>query len=224
MSEQPFEPPVESTITHHQITFRTLMAEIEAIVPEGGDWCSIDKALALATIIVALRPKIVVELGVWSGGSAIPMAIALHRIGSGRLIAVDSWSAESSIEGQEASHAQWWGEKMGDAGHERALETFMKRLAKHDIGHEHCWVSRQRTDEAIVPESIDLLHHDANHGPQVVLDIQRWGAAIRVGGLLVIDDLDWPGGHVVRARDLALEMGFVELYGLGTGCVLQRIR
>jgi predicted O-methyltransferase YrrM len=206
------------------INIRELMADIEAIVPEGGDWCSVDKALALTTLIVGLRPKIVVELGVWRGGSAIPMAIALHRLGAGRLIAIDSWSAESSIAGQEVAHAQWWGEKMGDAGHELALETFMGRLAKHKIGQEICWVVRQRTDEAIVPESIDLLHHDANHGPQVVLDIQRWVPAIRVGGVLVIDDLNWPGGHVVRARDLALEIGFTELYAIGTGCVMQRVR
>jgi hypothetical protein len=68
------------------------------------------------------------------------------------------------------------------------------------------------------------LHHDANHGPQVVDDIERWTPSIRVGGVLVFDDLDWAGGHVVRARDRALELGFVELYPLGTGCVMQRVR
>ena len=52
---------------------------------------------------------------------------------------------------------------------------------------------------------------------------ERW-TAVRVGGILVIDDLNWPGGHVVRARDLVLEMGFIELYKIGTGCVMQRIR
>jgi hypothetical protein len=85
-------------------------------------------------------------------------------------------------------------------------------------------VRKQRTDEADVPPSIDLLHHDANHGPQAVADVERWTPAIRVGGIFVLDDLDWAGGHVVRARDRALELGFVELYPIGTGCVMQRIR
>jgi len=200
-----------------------ILAEIEALVHEGGEWCSAEKATTLASIVIGLRPKTVVELGVWCGGSAVPMALTLQRIRAGRLVAVDAWSALSSVSGQEDKDARWWGD-MGEAGHERALETFLGRLAKHGIGQDRCWVVRERTDDAVVPEVIDLLHHDANHGPQVVEDIARWAPAIRVGGVLVIDDLDWPGGHVVRARDLAIDLGFVELYALGTGCVMQRVR
>jgi predicted O-methyltransferase YrrM len=106
----------------------------------------------------------------------------------------------------------------------------LERLEKHHITSDRCAVVRQRSDEAAVPSSIDVLHHDANHGPQVVADIERWVPSIRVGGLLIIDDLDWPGDlypdavrHVRRARDRALELGFVELYLLGTGCVMQRL-
>lgn len=205
-------------------SIKDLMAEIEMIVPEGGGWCTVDKATALAALVIGLRPQVVVELGVWRGGSAIPMAMALRRIGAGRLVAIDSWSAEASISGQEQAHATWWGETMGDDGHEQALAAFLARLEKHDIGSDRCWVVRQRTDEAVVPDVIDILHHDANHGPQVLLDVERWAPAVRVGGCLVIDDLHWPGGHVKRARDLAVEMGFLELYKIGTGCVMQRVR
>lgn len=187
----------------------------------GDSWCSRNKALTLAAIIVALRPRVVVELGVWMGGSAIPMALALRAVGSGQLIAVDAWSVEASVAGQEAEiHRTWW-TNVGADGHLRALEMFLSRLRELAIPPEHCTVRRQRTDEASVPLSIDLLHHDANHGPQVIDDIERWAPAIRVGGLLVLDDLDWAGGHVLQARDRALELGFVELYPLGTGCVLQ---
>jgi predicted O-methyltransferase YrrM len=177
----------------------------------------------LAALIVALRPRVVVELGVWMGGSAIPMALALQAVGAGQLVAIDAWSAEVSVEGQEAEiHRTWW-EARGESGHLRALETFLARLRKHGISPVQCKVRRQRTDEAFVPPVIDLLHHDANHGPQVVDDIERWTPAIRIGGMLVLDDLDWAGGHVLRARDRAVELGFVELYSLGTGCVMQRV-
>lgn len=200
-------------------------AEIEGAMRSNVGWCSLEKATTLAAIIVALRPKVVVELGVWMGGSAIPMAIALRAVGSGQLVAVDAWSAAASVSGQEAEkHLKWWGATMGETGHTRAFETFLQRLKRHDIPPERCVVRRQRTDEADVPPTIDLLHHDANHGPQVMDDIERWAPSIRVGGLLVLDDLDWVGGHVARARDRALELGFVELYPLGTGCVMQRVR
>ncbi len=208
------------------VDLRKVVDEIEvAMLSANVGWCSLEKATVLAAIIVGLRPKVIVELGVWMGGSAIPMAIALRQIGAGQLLAVDAWSAEASVSGQETeAHLKWWGETMGEAGHNRALETFLQRLKRHGIPPERCAVRRQRTDEADVPPSIDLLHHDANHGPQVVDDIERWTPAIRVGGLLVLDDLDWAGGHVQRARDRALELGFAELYSLGTGCVMQRVR
>jgi predicted O-methyltransferase YrrM len=206
-----------------------VMIEIEAAISEGAGWCSLDKAAALASIVVALRPKIVVELGVWMGGSAIPMAIALRRLGIGQLVAVDAWSAEASTAGQVDAHLKWW-DDMGTAGHEGALRMFTARLQKYGITPDRCLVLRQRTDEAVVPPEIDVLHHDANHGPQAVLDIERWAPAVRVGGFLVIDDLDWPGDqapdavrHVRRARDRALAMGFIDLYSLGTGCVMQRV-
>ena len=216
-------PPMSAPAT--PADFRQILTEIAVSMPTNVGWCSLEKATALAAIIVALRPKVVVELGVWMGGSAIPMAIALRAVGTGQLIAIDAWSTEASVSGQEAeSHLKWWGETMGEAGHKCAFETFLQRLKKHGIPAERCTVRRQRTDHAIVPASIDVLHHDANHGPQVVRDIERWTPSIRIGGLLILDDLDWVGGHVVRARDRARELGFVELYPLGTGCVMQRVR
>ncbi len=200
-----------------------LRREIEDAAPEGGDWCGADKAVQLAALVVELRPQIVVELGVWSGGTAVPIAIALHHLGAGQLIAVDAWSTEASVDGQEGVNATWW-RSVGAEGHERARLTFMARLKKHGITAKTCVVLHRRTDKAAVPPVIDVLHHDANHGPQVIADIERWAPAVRVDGLLILNDLGWPGGHVRRARDRAIELGFVEQYPLGAGCVLRRVR
>lgn len=198
-----------------------LRKEIEAAAPEGGDWCSPDRAVQLAALVVELRPQLVVELGVWRGGSAIPMAIALRHLGDGQLLAIDAWSTEASVAGQEGDNAVWW-QAVAAAGHAEAHQTFLSRLEKHRILPERCTVLHQRSDEAVVPADIDILHHDANHGPQVVADIAHWAPAVRIGGLLILNDLGWSGGHVRRALDLALEMGFVEQYPLGTGIVLLR--
>lgn len=198
-----------------------LRREIEDAAPQGGDWCSPDKAVQLAALVLELRPQLVVELGVWMGGSAVPMALALRHLGVGQLLAIDAWSTEASVAGQEGVNAAWW-QSVGDEGHERARQMFLARLKKHQISPDRCTVQRQRSDEAVVPRVIDILHHDANHGPQVVDDVERWAPAVRVGGLLILNDLDWPGGHVRRARDRALELGFVEQYPLGAGIVLLR--
>lgn len=216
-------PAASSSMLKHRVDIKSLVAEFEVARLTDVGWCSLEKATTLASIILALRPQVVVELGVWMGGSALPMAIALSAVGAGQLVAVDAWSVQASVLGQEADHLKWWGETMGEGGHEEAYQTFVKKLVKHSIPSERCRVVRQGTDEAAVPPIIDVLHHDANHGPQAVADIERWAPSVRVGGLLIIDDLDWPGGHVVRARDRALRMGFVEIYALDKGCVLQRV-
>ena len=205
------------------VAFSDLMHEVEEALPDGGDWCTMDKAGTLVSLIVGLRPRVVVELGVWMGGSAIPMAIALRHLGHGKIVAIDAWAPAASVAGQQGNNATWWGEVVGAAGHDKAYATFMDRIKKHGL-QSRCVVQRKSTEEAPVPAVIDFLHHDANHGPQAVLDIERWAPAVRIGGLLVIDDLDWEGGHVQRARDRAEELGFVELYRLGTGCVMQRVR
>lgn len=229
MSEKPERSVTSATVQQSsELNLAAMMAEIEEAAPAGGTWCSVEKAATMASMILALRPKVVVELGVWMGGSAIPMAIALRYLSTGQLIAVDAWSAEASVEGQAGEDAKWWGEKMGRDGHDQAFKMFKARLEKHRIGSDRCIVVRKRTDQASVPPQIDVLHHDANHGPQVIADIRRWIPAVRVGGICVIDDIDWPGGHVRRARDLAIESGFVELYQARTATtrpwsVLQRV-
>lgn len=198
-----------------------LRREIEDAAPEGGDWCGAGRAVDLAQLVIELEPSCVVELGVWMGGSAIPMAIALRHLGHGQLVAVDAWSAEASAAGQEGDHAAWW-RSLGDDGHRRARRAFLDRLEKHRIGPDRCVVAWRRSGEADVPASIDLLHHDANHGPQIVRDVERWVPAVRVGGILIINDLDWPGGHARRARDLATDLGFVHVRALGSGVVMRR--
>jgi len=200
-----------------------LAEQLAAAMADRAGWCTLEKATKLVELVLSLQATTVVELGVWMGASAIPLALALESRHVGRLFAIDAWSAPASIAGQdEEVHRKWWGEKVGALGHQRAFEMFLRRLHRHGVSPARCRVIRQSTSLADIPAQIDLLHHDANHGPQAVADIERWAPAIRPGGVLVLDDLDWAGGHVTRARDRAAELGFVELYTLGTGCVMQR--
>src|SRR5262249_48970533 len=127
-----------------------LRREIEEAAPEGGDWCGVDKAIQLAALVHEHRPQLVVELGVWMGGSAIPMAIVLRHLGAGQLLAIDAWSTEASVDGQDAVNGAWW-RSVGPDGHAHAHRRFMERLKKHSIAPARCEVKRQRADEVVVP-------------------------------------------------------------------------
>lgn len=208
-------------------------AEVTHALHEGGDWCDVIKAQTLVAMILGLRPRLICEVGVWTGGSFVPMLLALaavHAIegsdaGSGagrsepgRGLAIDAWSIDASCAGQEGQNLAWWGAQ----SHDQAKATFLSRLRQHGL-EDLCDVVHRRSDDVDPPARIDLLHLDGNHGEQAVRDVERFASRVEVGGILVMDDLAWLGGHVQRARDRALEIGFRRLFPLGTGEVLQRI-
>lgn len=210
------------------MTTDALMLEIRAVLKDGGEWCDLEKAHALAAIVLAMRPRVACEIGVWMGGSLVPIALALRALrdldaAAGRdpvrrrAVAIDPWSREASCTGQEGADEAWW----ASVDHDAALEVLRGRLDRHRLT-EIVEVVRARSDDAPVPEGIGLLHVDGNHAEQATRDVARFAPAVLSGGVLVIDDLSWRGGHVRAARGLAEGLGFRELYPLGTGIVMQR--
>lgn len=196
-----------------------LFSQIEAL-PMIGDWCPLDKAKTLAAMVLALRPAVVVEIGVWKGSSLIPMALAMKELGTGMVVGIDSWSAQASVQGQtDPQHADFWGRM---APHEIVFNEFMGRLDQYKL-HDVVRVVRKTSNE-VQPPDMDMLHVDGNHGEQAIQDVVRYAPKVRLGGIVVMDDLDWAGGTVMTAAQRLVQMGFKELYKLGTGAVYQRIR
>jgi hypothetical protein len=183
-------------------------------------WPSLEKCQTLAAMVFALRPTTIVEIGVWTGDSLLPQLFALRELGGERIAwAIDPWSNDASVEGQEGANADWWGQ----VNHQTAFETFMGRLRRHDV-EKITHVVRAKSDEVdpMPIGEIGILHVDGNHAAQAIRDVERFAPSVPIGGMLVMDDLGWEGGAVRRAYDHARELGFVELYPLGTGCVMQR--
>lgn len=192
-------------------------ATIEKICPHG--WAGPYKASVLAAITIAIRPTIAVEIGVWGGQSAIPVALALKEIGRGMLYCIDPWNKAESKIGQTGENEKWWGEV---ADHELVFNDFLR--AMRETGTENCIrIIREASDNVTPPKSIDLLHIDGNHSDQAIKDVERFAANVRVGGFVCADDCQWIGGSVLRAVAKLQSMGFVELYKLGTGALFQRV-
>lgn len=134
-------------------------------------------------------------------------------------VAIDAWSTDASCAGQTGDDRTWWSTQ----SHDQARQAFLDRLAKHDLA-TICDVIPRGADEVSPPErGIEILHIDGNHGEQAMRDVERFAPAVEIGGVLILDDLAWSGGHVTRARDRALHLGFERMYPLGTGEVLRRI-
>lgn len=185
-----------------------------------GAWPPLDKMQGMALLVAALRPMVAVEIGVWTGDSLIPQLLAMKHVGQGHAIAIDPWAAAASVAGQTVANASWW----GGVDHEEAHATFQRRLDAQGV-RDRCTVVRSMSDSFAADNlNIDLCHVDGNHGEQAERDVARFAPSVRVGGILVLDDLGWEGGHVSKARDAARSMGFDDLYALGTGVVMLRRR
>ncbi len=200
--------------------YRKLLQSLVDSLPVDG-WCSVEKAQTLAMVVAVCHPKIVVEIGVFAGRSLIPMALAMkYEKYDGKIIAIDSWNAGDSIEGQAPADAAWW----NALDHQRIFDDFNAALLKLGID-SLVEIRRCRSDKTSVPYPIDLLHIDGNHGLTAVSDAQFYGVdGVRVGGLCCVDDIGWVNGGPGKAVELLKEHGFVELYPIGTGVMLQRVK
>lgn len=199
---------------------RDLFAHVDhalTIIKDG--WCSEEKAHQLAVIVAALRPDVTVEIGVFAGRSAFSMALAHKVIGNGIVIGIDPYSCEIAAANQEGEHKEWWltQSKLDDIHDQitKNIELFQLK--------SHFTLTRAKSDDVEPPSVIDIFHHDGDHSDQAVKDIERFAPRVRVGGICICDDLNWPGGGVIRAVETLRKLGFIQLYPIDSSMVFQRI-
>lgn len=198
------------------MTLAETLAEITAFLNQHvHGWCTEEKAHALAAAIHTLRPAIIVEVGVWSGRSAIPMAIA-SRDYDGTVVAIDPWCHQASVEGQTGDNLEWW-EKVD---HEEIYRYFLQQCQAHNVNNID--VRRESSNKVNPPSGISLLHIDGNHGDQELLDIRRFGSKVRPGGLCFLDDIAWGDRAYEVAHEQMDKLGFVEVYRMDSGAMFQR--
>ncbi len=192
-------------------------------IREDEQWCTREKACVLAAMVVSLRAKLVVEIGVWRGGSLLPMALAMQSLGRGRVVGIDPWSAKASIEGQNETNAKWW----GGVSHEESYQFFNERITELGLGNIVTTLRSSSDDVDIGAnglEQIDIWHCDGNHSIQAFHDVCKYAPLIRVGGIAIMDDVGWEGGGVDAGVEKLISFGFSPLYKLETGIVFQRVR
>lgn len=183
---------------------------IDALVPTLDGWATIEKANTLAALVLAARPFTVVELGTYAGRSAIPMALAMKHLGQGILIGVDPYSPDESAKNETVESALWW----KNLNHNAILEKFKTQI--NTLGLQNVIRLERMTSDAFdPPDSIDILHVDGSHGIQVKTDVMRYCPRVRVGGYVIMDDINWcvNGVQTVKeATNWMLENGFRKLY------------
>jgi predicted O-methyltransferase YrrM len=156
-------------------------------------WCTQEKATALAELVLSENPRRIVEIGVFGGRSLIPMALAANESNRpAEVIGIDPWKKDAAIEGSlDPKDKEWWSK----VDLEEIYQKFRQNLRFFGVDDiVEVW---RKTDTESLPmfvhESICILHVDGNHSPEVSRRyIDQWLPKVKKGGILIMDDIDWP--------------------------------
>lgn len=171
-------------------------------------WASLAKATRLAELVIELKPDVSCEVGIFGGRSFFPMALAHRFIGKGIVVGFEPWKNASAMEGYDGENAKWWSTVDMNAI-QLAFIAEWRRLDLVD------WIKpvQVRSDDAVPPENIGLLHIDGNHTEKALMELKKFTPNMTSDGVVVLDDLRWQNNlryDVENAAAWLLHHGFKE--------------
>lgn len=174
--EEEMTPAIQQT---KQISF-IYMDQLEG-------WCTKNKAAVLIDLVYMIRPKTIVEIGVWGGKSLVPMAYACQALGSGKVYGIDPWDAFESIQGMDGVNYDWWSR----IDHSNILTGLLNKISQFKLSDQIQLVRSTSLSAAPIP-NIDILHVDGNHSENAaMIDVNKWVPLVRTGGIIIFDDVTW---------------------------------
>jgi predicted O-methyltransferase YrrM len=152
----------------------------------------------LGEAIAELKPALVVEIGVWKGGSTMTLASGLKALGpEGVVIAVDTWLGSS----EHWIQPDWTAHLAIVHGYPQFFYKFMANILAAGLQSHVLPLPLDSLNAARLLElhgsAIDLIHLDAGHDYRSVSgDLEAWWPLLRPGGILIGDDYSrdgaWP--------------------------------
>lgn len=169
----------------------TEIREYIATNPDG--WCTVEKALTLARLIVENRPETVVEVGVFGARSLIPMAMACRYVKRGVVFGFDPMCREAATEFEkDPANVKYWGQ---DVPLENVFRGALSTILNRGLTWE-CRYLRLRGEQGacmFTDGSLGVLSIDGNHSEKASCrDHDIWAPKVAGGGFLILDDTDWP--------------------------------
>lgn len=181
-----------------------LKQEVCNILPSLHGWCSQEKAIHFIDLILKVRPKVCVEIGVFAGASIYPVASALKLLNHGVVIAIDPWSPTESLKNLDPHldqhHIHWW----KNIDYNQVYSSYLSLLKMFSL-EDVCITIRAPAERAVkVIGTIDILHIDGNHSETSFTNaVKLYLPKVRSGGYIWLNDCLWTEAQT--AMDLLLE-------------------
>jgi len=177
--------------------------------------------------VLDVRPKIIVEIGVWKGGSTLSFAETLRdQQIEGCVIAIDTWLGAWD----HWVTKKWFDDLRIVNGYPQIYKTFIQNVVASELQQyivpvpldsvNACELLKRR---GIVP---DIVHIDAGHDYRAVrTDIEAWWPILRPGGILIGDDYSpeggWPGVRMAF-DDFFKEIGLYPIENSPAKCRIRK--
>ena len=151
-------------------------------------WCSKEKSDLLIELMSLTSPNICVEVGAFTGSTALPILAGLKFCGHGKLYAIDAWSCGAAIRGLPSSdvNTTWWGSLDMSA-----IQTKFNGMLDSWSVREFCHVLHMTSEEAAsqIP-AIDFLHLDGNFSEAgALLDSKLYVPKVTPGGYILLSNV-----------------------------------
>ena len=167
-------------------------------------WASVHPYLT--STIEEIKPSVIVEIGVWKGGSSLTMARKLKELGlQSVIISVDTWLGAWD----HWLQPEWFESLKLEGGYPTLFRTFVANILSEDLQQYILPLPLDSINAAhvLLAKKIrpGIIHIDAAHDYQSVMnDLKMWWPLVAPGGYLIGDDYNtnnttWP--EVKRAYD-----------------------
>ena len=160
-------------------------------------WCCEEKQEDLFHYIDLYNCKKGLEIGVF-GGSSFIRAGMMFKANGGKITGIDPYCAEDSNRyDEEGANKEWWRtvdyEKI-KVGCLLAIQTFgLKKVCDLLVTNSDDYCDK------VEDNSLDFIHIDGNHTEvQSTLDCELYLPKLKVGGILVMDDIEWESVRKAR--------------------------
>ena len=190
----------------------------QCAMPEG--WCSTEKAHAMAELILDVKPKVSVELGVFGGRSLVAQAVALRyaEIPYSAVWGIDPWTVDAATDGEVGDANRDWWQRIDIEG--------IRDQCLRGITLRRLWpwiriIVGKSQDCYKLFGGVDVLHIDGNHSEEVsTKDVANWLPTVRQGGYVWFDDANW----ATTSNAVQMLEDQCEMVKEVSGCRLYRVR
>lgn len=174
-------------------------------------WCTAEKALTVMNLIINSKSTMCVELGVFGGKSLIAIAIAAKQVSqSSKVIGIDAWTAQASLEGKnDKANDEWW-EKIDY----NDMYIYTKNLMVSNNVDSIVELWKCKSKDAVTKfedQTIDVLHQDSNHSEEISCEeVELYYNKLKIGGYWIFDDANWPTTQ--KAQKLLISKGYEQIH------------